>query len=124
MGFSDPGTPCGDAGIECVEDDACDGAGVCVDAGFSALGAECGSASDSTCDGRDTCDGAGTCQDNIAPSGSVCGALSSDCSTGDFCDGAGACLEADRVPAGSACGAAPRRMPPSRLIPANGADLP
>jgi len=65
-------TPCGDQAVECHMNDACNGIGVCVDAGFAAPGAACGDQG-VPCRADDACDNAGACVDSgIASPGTPC----------------------------------------------------
>jgi len=66
------GTPCGDLGQACFEDDSCDGMGMCVDRGFSPAGTMCGDPSEMSCNHADMCDGAGACDMAWEPDGTVC----------------------------------------------------
>jgi hypothetical protein len=77
--------------------------GACVDTGFAAAGAACGSATDNLCTAPDTCNGAGVCQPNDNPGnvGMPCGSNTEGACTHAVC-GNGACLTNDE-PNGTAC---------------------
>ena len=77
------GTPCGDAGTDCANQDLCL-AGACHDNGFKAAGTACGDPSTGPCDGADACDGAGACQTNHVADGTAC-------DDGDACTAGEAC---------------------------------
>jgi len=98
------GSPCGDAGNECVLADSCDGFGECADRGYRPIGTACGSQVDTECDDPNSCDGAGTCRDNFQSTGSACGDPGSACVNQDSCDGAGDCADNGFVAAGTSCG--------------------
>ena len=66
------GTACGDQGVECLVDDACDDLGACIDNGFAAVDTACGDSTDTECSAANTCDGSGTCLDNHASDGTSC----------------------------------------------------
>jgi hypothetical protein len=89
----DEGTPCGDQGEECRNDDACDGKGVCADAGFWDEGTSCGDQSDSECDNPDSCDAFGRCVPRHEPLDAPCGDRDVLCRYDDACDGAGKCVD-------------------------------
>ena len=97
------GTPCGDAPMECTNQDTCDGAGSCVANGYKSAGTSCGDPSSTACTNPDTCDGAGSCYSNHVPPGISCGDPSStQCTNPDTCDGAGSCYS-NHVPLGTLC---------------------
>jgi len=98
------GTPCGDAGTECTNQDACDGAGACIDNGFRTTGTPCGSGQTAgTCDAADTCNGSGVCETHVAPAGTPCGDAGTDCTNQDACDGTGGCTDNGVQPPGTPC---------------------
>ena len=84
------GSACGDQGIDCLVNDACDGVGACTDNGFEAAATACGDPSNTACDDPDSCDGAGTCNANFETVGFACpdGDL---CNGDELCNGAGSC---------------------------------
>ncbi len=85
------GVACGDIGVPCALDDACDGVGGCMDAGFASAGTACGDASDTDCTDPDSCDGAGGCLMNHLADGTTC-VTGTFCLAGDAC-AAGVCAE-------------------------------
>jgi MYXO-CTERM domain-containing protein len=103
-GVTDPGEPCGDFGVACHVDDACDGAGVCHDNGVAIMGAPCGSAEDTYCTDPDACDDAGSCLSYHAAAGTPCGDLGVECLIYDTCDGNGVCNDNGFEVNGTPCG--------------------
>jgi len=101
---ADAGAACGSTGVECVEDDACDGEGICVVSAPTDAGTACGDPLDNQCTDPDTCDGAGTCDPNDVDAGALCGSFGVRCVEDDTCDGAGTCVDGDFHEAGRACG--------------------
>ena len=117
------GTPCGDQGVLCQQNDACNGVGFCADYGPSPITSVCRPATDA-CDVAENCDGAGNCpSDALAASGAsgdpscvpyVCDGTNASCPTsctGDtdcdpshFCD-AGICVSKAVLGAGCTGGA-------------------
>ncbi len=103
--LSEPvGTACGDQGLACRTDDACDGNGACIDNGFDAAGTACGDATDDECTNADTCNGAGSCQRNDEAVGTGCGDQGVDCRVDDVCTGFGVCADSGIAAAGTGCG--------------------
>lgn len=98
------GAACGDQGVECLVDDACDGVGGCMDGGPSAAMTACGDDSDTACTAPDSCDGAGTCEANHAAVAAACGDTGIECLVDDGCDGAGLCADGGFEASGAACG--------------------
>jgi hypothetical protein len=96
------GSTCGDQGMECLVDDACDGTGTCTDNGNAADGSACGDPSGGECTDPDTCL-AGVCQDNHANVGTACGDQGVECLDDDACDGAGSCMDNGFDPDGTPC---------------------
>ncbi|MCH8851717.1 MAG: hypothetical protein IID41_03585 [Planctomycetes bacterium] len=101
--YAPAGDPCGDQGVECLENDTCDGAGGCDDNGNQPNGTSCGSDSDTECDDADSCL-EGACQDNNAPAGDPCGDQGAECLVDDTCDGAGECMDNGNEDDGTPCG--------------------
>ncbi len=101
--FKGPGAACGDQGIDCKQDDGCDGAGTCVDAGFIADTTACGDPTDTECDNPDTCL-AGACAHNYETAGIACGDQGVECYADDSCNGAGVCTDNGSLPDHSPCG--------------------
>lgn len=97
------GTPCGDSGTECRNQDTCV-AGICQDNGFKGAGTACGSSAGTVCDNPDTCNGSGVCQANYEPSTTVCRAAdSSGCDVTEYCNGNGACPDDAKAANGTLC---------------------
>jgi len=91
------GEPCGDQGVACHVDDACDGQGACTDNGLLAVGSACNDTSDDDCSDPDTCDADGICQPNHASVDTPCTDLGQPldalCNNDDLCDGQGQCID-------------------------------
>jgi hypothetical protein len=101
--FSGAGSPCGNAGTECTNQDTCDGSGTCVDNGSQPDGAACDDGQTSgSCDAADACTG-GVCQSNLAPAGTPCGDTGTDCTNQDTCDSSGGCTDNGVQPEGTPC---------------------
>ena len=98
-------TPCGDAGTECVNQDYCDGNGVCTDNGFVATDTPCGDAP-TECSAQDTCNGAGVCLANNLADTTPCGDAGTECINQDYCDGNGVCTDNGFVATDTSCGEA------------------
>ena len=98
------GAACGDQGVECLVDDACDGSGACQNNGPESFGTTCGDATDDACTNPDSCDGSGSCLDNDASAGAACGDQGVECLVDDACDGAGACQDNGNEANGTPCG--------------------
>jgi len=98
------GSPCGDQGVECLEDDTCE-EGVCEDNGFEPQGEACGDPSDTLCDNPNTCDGGGSCEDNFESNTTVCRVGSGDvCNPDETCTGSSAmCPDDVREAPGAPC---------------------
>jgi len=67
---ADAGDPCGDQGVECLEDDTCNGTGGCTDNGNQEDGSECNDDDDCTTD--DVCSGGSCAGDDLCEPGEVC----------------------------------------------------
>jgi hypothetical protein len=89
------GTACGDQGVPCHINDACDGAGACQDSGLRPDGTPCGSSADTVCDNPDTCDSAGACQPNFESSGTLCRPTAGQCDLPELCTGSSGECPAD-----------------------------
>jgi len=88
--FADAGSPCGDTGTDCTNQDACNGSGTCIDAGVQPQGTPCGDAG-TACVHQDSCDNAGGCTDNgLEPAGTPCPEDGNPC-TDSFCTAGGVC---------------------------------
>jgi len=98
------GAPCGDQGVDCQVNDACDGSGSCTDNGFTPQGTSCGDASETQCTNADTCDATGNCLSNHEPPGAPCGDQGVDCQVDDVCDGSGSCTDNGFMAQGTSCG--------------------
>ncbi|HEX2880406.1 MAG TPA: hypothetical protein VHO25_12815, partial [Polyangiaceae bacterium] len=93
----------------CVNQDKCDGLGVCEDKGNKDPDLECGDQSDSECTHPDTCDGNGVCQPNDEPPQTDCNGLVEEfgCLNQDKCGSgplAGTCVDNGFRPALDNCG--------------------
>jgi hypothetical protein len=109
---SSEGTPCGDQGVDCHKNDACDGHGKCIDEGLKKAGTACGDqTTDTDCNALDTCDNQGACQHNFAAADAPCGDRDQLCRNDDKCDGQGQCIDGGawttgQCPLGEAAGGA------------------
>jgi hypothetical protein len=105
------GTDCGDQGVACHLDDACDGHGQCTDNGVRPVGTACGSAAENGCTAPDSCDELGVCQPNNAAVDTPCTDLGQElgvlCKNDDLCDGNGQCVDTGNWAPGTVCSNTP-----------------